>query len=83
MRNGRIAQYKAARRLTAMNALIKGGDSGIDRSIEILFAREGANVGIVPLPEEKKMPRTPKGLSSGILAARYNCIQGMSKLCLL
>ncbi|KAL1953683.1 hypothetical protein VTO42DRAFT_2356 [Malbranchea cinnamomea] len=36
-----------------MKALITGGDSGIGRSVAILYAREGADVTIVYLPEEE------------------------------
>jgi NAD(P)-dependent dehydrogenase (short-subunit alcohol dehydrogenase family) len=34
-------------------ALITGGDSGIGRSVAVLYAREGADVAIVYLPEEE------------------------------
>jgi len=34
-------------------ALITGGDSGIGRSVAVLYAREGADVAIVYLPEEQ------------------------------
>lgn len=35
-------------------AIITGGDSGIGRSVAVHFAREGADVAIVYLPEEQK-----------------------------
>jgi FlaA1/EpsC-like NDP-sugar epimerase len=46
--------YKAAGKLKGQVALITGGDSGIGRSVAVLFAREGAKVVITFLPEEKE-----------------------------
>ncbi len=45
--------YLGATKLAGKKALITGGDSGIGRAIAILYAREGADVGITYLPEEK------------------------------
>lgn len=39
-------------RLVGRRALITGGDSGIGRAVAIAYAREGADVAIVHLPEE-------------------------------
>jgi len=46
--------YKAAGKLAGKKALITGGDSGIGRSVAILFAMEGADVAIAYLPEEEE-----------------------------
>jgi len=46
------AAYRAAGKLQGKAALITGGDSGIGRSVAVLYAKEGANVAITHLPEE-------------------------------
>lgn len=46
--------YKAAGKLEGKKALITGGDSGIGRAVAVLYAREGADVAITYLPEEKR-----------------------------
>lgn len=52
--NGGYQLYKAAGKLDGRKAVITGGDSGIGRSIAILFAMEGADSVITYLPEEKE-----------------------------
>jgi NAD(P)-dependent dehydrogenase (short-subunit alcohol dehydrogenase family) len=46
-------KYKGAGKLAGKTALVTGGDSGIGRSVAVLYAREGADVAIVFLPEEQ------------------------------
>ncbi len=45
--------YRGYGRLAARTALITGGDSGIGRAVAICFAKEGANVAIACLPDDK------------------------------
>ncbi|HEY0796821.1 MAG TPA: SDR family oxidoreductase [Acidisarcina sp.] len=45
--------YQGHGRLKGKAALITGGDSGIGRAVAIAFAKEGADVSIVHLPEEE------------------------------
>lgn len=44
--------YKGSGKLEGKNCLITGGDSGIGRAVALHFAKEGANVAIMHLPEE-------------------------------
>jgi NAD(P)-dependent dehydrogenase (short-subunit alcohol dehydrogenase family) len=46
--------YVGSGRLDGKRALITGGDSGIGRAVAIAFAREGADVAIVHLPQEQE-----------------------------
>lgn len=52
--NPYLQEYEGRGLLKNKKAMITGGDSGIGRSVAILFAREGADVTIVHLPEEKE-----------------------------
>ncbi|KAH7134026.1 general stress protein [Dactylonectria macrodidyma] len=55
-------EYRAAGKLSKTKAFITGGDSGIGRSVAVLFAREGADVSIVYLPEEQEDAEETKKL---------------------
>lgn len=50
--------YKGSQKLKGKIALITGGDSGIGRSVALLYAREGASVAIVYLEETSDAEQT-------------------------
>ncbi|MFW5641794.1 MAG: SDR family oxidoreductase [Roseicyclus sp.] len=45
-------------KLKGRRAIITGGDSGIGRAVAVLFAREGADVGIIYLKEDRDAEET-------------------------
>jgi len=49
--------YRGSGRLQGKKALVTGGDSGIGRAVAIAFAREGADVAVVHLPNEDEDAR--------------------------
>ncbi|KAM3530974.1 hypothetical protein MY4038_004646 [Beauveria bassiana] len=82
-------EYLAAGKLKGNKALITGGDSGIGRSIAVLFAREGSDVTIVYLPEEEQDADDTKKmvekegrkclLVAGDLMDNKTCLQAVEK----
>lgn len=52
--------YKAAGKLKGKVAIITGGDSGIGRSVAVLFAREGADVAILYLDQHQDAEETKR-----------------------
>ncbi|QKZ12480.1 glucose 1-dehydrogenase [Spirosoma sp. KUDC1026] len=58
-----LSNYKAAGKLAGKVAIVTGGDSGIGRAVAIAFAKEGANVTIMYLPEEEEDAQETKRLA--------------------
>ncbi|MEW6160178.1 MAG: SDR family oxidoreductase [Verrucomicrobiota bacterium] len=55
-----LPEYRAAGKLQDKVALITGGDSGIGRAVAVLFAKEGAQVAITYLDEERDAKETER-----------------------
>jgi NAD(P)-dependent dehydrogenase (short-subunit alcohol dehydrogenase family) len=51
--NYRAPEYKGSGKLAGKVAIITGGDSGIGRSVAVLYAREGADVAFTGLASER------------------------------
>ncbi len=47
-------ELEGRNRLEGKKCIITGGDSGIGRAVAVAFAKEGADVAIIHLPEEKE-----------------------------
>jgi NAD(P)-dependent dehydrogenase (short-subunit alcohol dehydrogenase family) len=54
--------YKGSEKLKDMVALITGADSGIGRSVAVLFAREGADVAVAYLDEHEDAAETKRAI---------------------
>jgi len=63
--------YRGSGKLEGKVALITGGDSGIGRSVAVLFAREGADIAIIYLQEEE---RDAQVTSDAVKAEGRKCV---------
>jgi NAD(P)-dependent dehydrogenase (short-subunit alcohol dehydrogenase family) len=80
--------YKGSGKLEGKVALVTGGDSGIGRSVAVLFAREGADVAIFYLSEDEDAAETKRMVEkegrrcitlSGDVRNRANCEEAVQK----
>jgi NADP-dependent 3-hydroxy acid dehydrogenase YdfG len=54
--------HRGSEKLLDMVALVTGGDSGIGRSVAVLFAREGADVAVAYLDEDEDASSTKRAV---------------------
>ena len=75
-------RYPGSARLTGKIALITGADSGIGRAVAALFAREGADIGILYLLEDKDAEDTKAIVEAeGRRAILIKADVGSKKMC--
>lgn len=81
--------YKGSGKLEGMAAVITGGDSGIGRSVAVLFAREGADVAVMHLDEDRDAAVTKAAVEaegrraitlSGDVADRAFCFDAVKRV---
>lgn len=62
-------ERRGSGRLDGRTAIVTGGDSGIGRSVSVLFAREGADVTVVYLEEHDDAGETRAWWRTRVAAA--------------
>ena len=81
-------RHPGAEKLAGKVALITGGDSGIGRAVAVLYAREGAKVGIAYLSEDKDAEETKRLVEAegseailikGDLGKKANAVEAVEK----
>ncbi|MBX3580632.1 MAG: SDR family oxidoreductase [Rhizobiaceae bacterium] len=80
--------YVGSRKLDGKVALITGGDSGIGRAVAVLFAREGADIAISYLSEQRDANETKRAVEAegrrcitiaGDVSKRAHCIKAVAR----
>jgi len=71
-------EYTGSGKLKGRVALITGGDSGIGRSVAVLYAREGADVAIVYMPQEEQDALETE---TAIIAEGQRCLRIPGDVC--
>ena len=70
--------YRGSGKLQRFSTLITGGDSGIGRTVALLFAREGAHVAIVYLNEHEDAEATRAHVERGAAIVNTGSVTGMN-----
>ena len=76
--------YNGSGKLEGKVAIVTGGDSGIGRSIAVLYAREGAEVAIIYHAEQTRLAIADEGkealLISGDIKSRQFCKEAFAEV---